>query len=183
MGGPPTREGETVLIMGTGGVSIFALQFARAIGAKVIATSSSDEKRARLEQMGAAATVNYETSAEWDAEVRELTDGKGVDLVVEVGGAGTIAKSLASLRVGGRLALIGVLTGPHDINPLLILQRLATVRGISVGSRALFEEMNEAVARHALKPVIDRVFAFGEAADAYRHLASGAHFGKVCIRL
>ncbi|WP_141733189.1 zinc-dependent alcohol dehydrogenase family protein [Oligoflexus tunisiensis] len=177
----PLRAGETVLTLGTGGVSMFALQLARAAGARVLITSSSDEKLERAKQLGASGTVNYKTHPEWDKEILKLTDGRGVDHVVEVGGPGTLQRSLNAVRIGGFVYLIGVLTG-GDINPLPILGKNATVRGIYVGSREMFEAMNSAISVNGIQPVIDRVFSFEETKDAYRHLASGSHMGKVVIR-
>ena len=174
--------GETVLVQGTGGVSIFALQLARLMGARVIVTSSSDEKLARAKALGAAHGVNYKATPEWDKAVVELTGG-GVDHVVEVGGPGTLARSLRAIRVGGKITLIGVLSGAAEINPMLIFSRRANVQGISVGSTQMFEAMNRAIAASGLKPIIDKVFAFGEAPAAYRHLQSAQHFGKVVIRV
>ena len=174
--------GETVLVQGTGGVSIFALQLARLMGARVIVTSSSNEKLARAKALGAAHGVNYKATPEWDKAVVELTGG-GVDHVVEVGGPGTLARSLRAIRVGGKITLIGVLAGAAEINPMLIFSRRANVQGISVGSTQMFEAMNRAIAASGLKPVIDKVFAFGEAPAAYRHLQSAQHFGKVVIRV
>ena len=174
--------GEIVLVQGTGGVSIFALQLARLMGARVIVTSSSDEKLARAKALGAAHGVNYKATPEWDKAVVELTGG-GVDHVVEVGGPGTLARSLRAIRVGGKITLIGVLSGAAEINPMLIFSRRANVQGISVGSTQMFEAMNRAIAASGLKPIIDKVFAFGEAPAAYRHLQSAQHFGKVVIRV
>jgi NADPH:quinone reductase-like Zn-dependent oxidoreductase len=176
--------GRTILAQGTGGVSIFALQFARLFGANAIVTSSSDDKLARAQRLGAAQMINYKTKPEWDQVARELTGGRGVDQVVEVGGAGTFARSLEAIRVGGKISLIGVLSGAnHTINPMAILARRANVQGISVGSTQMFEAMNAAIGACGLKPVVDRVFPFAEAAAAYRHLQSGSHFGKVVISL
>jgi NADPH:quinone reductase-like Zn-dependent oxidoreductase len=177
------RPGDTVLVQGTGGVSLFALQFARLAGARVIATSSSDEKLARVKELGASAGINYRTTPEWGEPVRQLTAGRGVDHVIEVGGAGTLAQSLRAVRTAGHIALIGVLSGYGQVNPLPILMKGVRVSGIYVGSRDLFEAMNRAIALHQLRPVVDRVFPFAQAADAFRHLESGAHFGKVVIRL
>ena len=174
--------GETVLVQGTGGVSIFALQLARLMGARVIVTSSSDEKLARAKALGATHGVNYKATPEWDKAVVELTGG-GVDHVVVVGGPGTLARSLRAIRVGGKITLIGVLSGAAEINPMLIFSRRANVQGISVGSTQMFEAMNRAIAASGLKPIIDKVFAFGEAPAAYRHLQSAQHFGKVVIRV
>lgn len=177
------RAGETVLVQGTGGVSLFALQFARLSGARVIATSSRDEKLDRARQLGATDGINYKTTPDWDARVRELTGGVGVDHVIEVGGAGTLPKSLRAVRMGGHIAQIGVLSGAGEVNPMPILMRNLRVQGIFVGSRAMFEAMNRAIALHQLRPVVDRVFPFDEAAEALRHLERGAHFGKVVIRV
>jgi NADPH:quinone reductase-like Zn-dependent oxidoreductase len=178
-----TRPGETVLILGTGGVSIFALQFARLAGARVIATSGSDAKLERVRQLGASDGVNYREVPDWEQAVRELSPG-GVDLVVEVGGAGTLPRSLRAVRVGGRISLIGVLAGgAGEVNPLPIVMKKVRVQGVYVGSRAMFEAMNRAIVLQRLRPVIDRVFTFAEVPDAFRYLESAAHFGKVCIRL
>ncbi len=181
-GGRPLVAGETVLVLGTGGVSIFALQLARAAGARVIATSSSDDKLARARAIGATDGVNYRTHPEWQAEVLALTDGRGVDLVVEVGGAGTLPRSIEATRIGGQVPLIGVLTG-GEINPTAVMRRSITLRGIYVGSRQMFEAMNRSLALHRIRPVIDRVFPFDEAREAYRHLQSQTHLGKVVIRI
>jgi NADPH:quinone reductase-like Zn-dependent oxidoreductase len=178
------RPGETVLVQGTGGVSLFALQFARFTGARVIATSSSDQKLERVRQLGASEGINYRTTPDWEERVRELTGGVGVDHVVEVGGAGTLAKSLRAARMGGHISLIGILAGGGaQVNPVPILMKNIRVQGIFVGSRDMFEAMNRAIALHQLRPIVDRVFPFAEARDALRYLESGAHFGKVCIRL
>jgi NADPH:quinone reductase-like Zn-dependent oxidoreductase len=178
----PLAAGEIVLIQGTGGVSIFALQFARMMGAQVIATSSSDEKLARVLALGASHGINYKTHPDWDKEVMRLTGGSGVDHVVEVGGAGTLERSIAASRIAGHIALIGVLTG-GQINPTAIMRKSLTVHGIYVGSRAMFEAMNHAITSAGLRPAIDRTFGFDEARDAYRHMQSGAHFGKVVVTL
>ncbi len=173
--------GETVLVLGTGGVSIFALQFARIHGARVIATSSSDAKLARLGELGAAGVINYKTTPDWDVQVLEMTRGEGVDHVIEVGGAGTLAKSIRSVKIGGTISLIGLLGGGGQIDPMPMLLKSVTLRGIFVGSRAMFEEMNRAMEVNQVRPVIDRIFPFSQAREAYRYLESGAHFGKVCI--
>jgi NADPH:quinone reductase-like Zn-dependent oxidoreductase len=176
------KAGDTVLVMGTGGVSIFALQFARITGARVIATSSSDAKLARLREMGAADVINYRTTPAWGKRAFEMT-AHGVDHVIEVGGAGTLANSFEAVRPGGRISLIGLLTGfGGEFNPLVVLFKSVCFQGIRVGSREMFEAMNRAIAAAQLRPVIDRTFPFAEAPDAYRYLESGAHFGKVCIR-
>lgn len=175
--------GDTVLTQGTGGVSLFALQFARLAGARVIATSSSDEKLGRVRQMGASDGINYKTMSDWDKRVRELTGGRGVDHVVEVGGAGTLTRSARATRPNGRVSLIGVLAHDGDVNLTPILMRNVRVQGILVGSRDMFEAMNRAIALSGLRPVVDRVFLFEQAVEALRYLESGAHFGKVCVRV
>jgi NADPH:quinone reductase-like Zn-dependent oxidoreductase len=176
--------GETVLLQGTGGVSLFALQFARLAGARVLVTSSSDEKLARAKALGADGCVNYRTTPEWDREILKLTEGRGVDHVVEVGGSGTLARSIGSVAAGGRIAMIGVLTGVGAaVSPYGLLGKQASLQGVYVGSRGHFERMNAAISTHRLEPIVDREFAFDDALAAYRHLESAAHFGKVVIRL
>jgi NADPH:quinone reductase-like Zn-dependent oxidoreductase len=176
------KAGQRVLVQGSGGVSIFALQLARQAGARVIATSGSPAKAERLRAMGAEAVVDYKATPDWDQEVLKLTDGRGVDLTVEVGGAGTLPRSLQATRIGGRIAVIGLLTGPGAmIDPMPILRRNLRVQGLYVGSRQMFEDLNRAIAAGGLKPVIDRVFPFAAAPDAWRHLKSQAHFGKIVI--
>jgi NADPH:quinone reductase-like Zn-dependent oxidoreductase len=177
------KPGSSVLIQGTGGVSLFALQFARLAGARLIATSSNDAKLERAKKLGADDGINYKTTPDWDKPVRELTGGAGVDHIVEVGGAGTLPKSLKAVRMGGQISLIGVLSGAGDINPMPILMKNVRVQGIYVGSRDMFDAMNRAIALHKLRPVVDRVFPFAEARDAYRYLESAAHFGKIVIRV
>jgi NADPH:quinone reductase-like Zn-dependent oxidoreductase len=175
--------GETILIQGTGGVSLFALQFARMHEVKVIATSGSADKLERVQRLGAVAGINYKTTPEWGDKVRELTGGAGVDHVVEVGGAGTLPQSLKAVRYGGRISLIGVLSGGSQFNPIMALMKHICIQGIFVGSREMFEAMNVAIARHRLRPVIDRVFPFEQLPEALRYLESGAHFGKVCLKV
>jgi NADPH:quinone reductase-like Zn-dependent oxidoreductase len=175
--------GQTVLVQGTGGVSMLALQFCKIFGADVIATSSSDAKLERAKKLGAAHGVNYKTTPDWDKAAVELTGGVGVDQVVEVGGAGTIAKSLGALRIGGKISMIGVLSGAADLNPMLIMGKRANVQGISVGSTQMFEAMNRAIAVARMKPVIDKVFPFEETPAAFRHMQSAQHFGKIVIDL
>lgn len=177
------KPGDTVLTQGTGGVSLFAIQFARLAGARVIATSSQDQKLDRLRDLGVSDGINYKKTPDWDRTVRELTGGVGVDHVIEVGGAGTLAKSIKSVRVGGHIALIGVLSGLGEVNPIPILMRSIRLQGIFVGSRSMFEAMNQAITVNRLHPVIDRVFAFEDAVAALKHLESGSHFGKVVIRV
>jgi NADPH:quinone reductase-like Zn-dependent oxidoreductase len=178
------KTGDTVLVLGTGGVSLFALQFGRLSGARVIATSSSKAKLERVAQLGASDGINYKQNPDWDKAARALTGGLGVDHVVEVGGAGTLPQSLRAVRMGGRISLIGVLAdGGGQVNPLPILMKNVRVQGIYVGSREMFEAMNRAIALHKLRPVVDRVFAFQEIRDALRYMESGAHFGKIGIRI
>lgn len=175
------KAGETVLTLGTGGVSMFAVQFARAAGARVIATSSSNEKLAQLRALGADDTINYASHPDWEHKVLRLTDGRGVDHVVEIGGGGTLPKSIASTAVNGQVHLIGVLTS-GQINPLSIMS-WKTIRGILVGSRDDFEAMNRMIEVHRIEPVIDEVFEFDRAADAYRKLEAAKHVGKIVIRV
>src|SRR5262245_49963598 len=178
------KPGITVLVLGTGGVSIFALQFARLAGARVIATSSSDAKLRRAAELGATGLINYQTTADWDQKVIELTDGIGVDHIIEVGGPGTLQRSMNAVRVGGRISVIGLLTGGDGVvNPMPILGKQIQMQGIFVGSRDMFEAMNRALTLHQFRPVIDRVFSFDEAHDALRHMERKAHFGKIVIRL
>ncbi len=177
-----TRPGETILVQGTGGVSIFALQFALMAGARVIATSKSDAKLERARTLGAWETINYVTTPDWAERALELTGGMGVDHVVEVGGPGTTDQSIKATRPGGTVSLIGVLTGlGARIDPHPVSVKGLRVQGIVVGSRAMFEDMNRAIAVNGLKPVIDRVFPFAEAREALRHLQGAGHVGKVVI--
>ncbi len=176
--------GESVLVLGTGGVSLFALQFARLAGAKVIVTSGSDEKLMRARQLGAEGCINYKKAPEWDKQVKELTGGAGVDIVVEVGGAGTLPRSLKAVRAGGRISLIGILMGnAGEINLLPVIMKNIRIEGILVGSREMFESMNQAINLYSLHPVVDRIFSFEETVQALRHMESGTHFGKICIRM
>jgi NADPH:quinone reductase-like Zn-dependent oxidoreductase len=174
------RAGETVLLQGTGGVSIFALQIAKLFGAKCLITSSSDEKLARAAKLGAAAGVNYRTNPDWDKWAKSQT-GIGVDHVVEVGGAGTLERSCKAVRTGGHIALIGVLAGTATVNPISILMRSIQVRGIFVGSRSMFEDMDRAFELHQVRPVIDSTFAFEDFLKALKHMESGSHFGKIVV--
>ncbi|HYH47095.1 MAG TPA: NAD(P)-dependent alcohol dehydrogenase [Thermoanaerobaculia bacterium] len=176
--------GDTVLVQGTGGVSLFALQIARLIGARVIVTSSSDDKLARALELGAAEGINYRTVPDWGGRAKELTGGRGVDHVIEVGGAGTLQQSLRALRFGGRISLIGVLAGGTAEIPLaLIFMQKASVQGIIVGDRDSFEAMNRALELHQLHPVIDSTFAFDQVPAALERMASGRHFGKIVIEV
>lgn len=173
---------ETVLLLGTGGVSLFALQFAKMHGARVIITSSSNEKLARAKALGANETINYQSKPDWEKEVFRLTDKGGVNQVVEVGGKGTFGKSLRSISAGGQIHLVGGVSGFTSEVPLIeIIGKMAVVRGIYVGSCEMFEAMNRAISLHQTRPIIDRVFAFADVPAAYRHQQSGAHFGKVVI--
>lgn len=180
---PPLAAGDSVLLQGTGGVSIFALQFAKALGARVLITSGHDDKLARAMKMGADAGVNYKTTPDWDKWARKESGGLGVHRVIEVGGAGTLERSVKAVKYGGDIPLIGVLSGAGTVNPINILMKAITVRGIFVGSRAMFEDMLRFIAANHIRPVIDRVFTFEEAGSAFRHLESGSHFGKVVIRV
>lgn len=176
--------GATVLTQGTGGVSLFALQFAKLAGATVIATSSSDAKLERAGALGADHLINYKAESKWGREARRLAGGLGVDQVVEVGGAGTLGQSIRAVRVGGIISLIGVLSGPaHDFQlPLVVMQNIR-LQGVTVGSRDQFETMLRAIDHHRLKPPIDKVFAMDEVHAAMDHMAAGRHFGKVCVSL
>lgn len=174
------RAGETVLLLGTGGVSIFGLQIAAMHGAQAIITSSSDAKLERARAMGAWQTVNYRETPDWETRVLDLTDGKGVDHVVEVGGAGTLEKSIASVRVGGHIALIGVLTG-GTINPTLLMRNSIRLHGIYVGSQAMFASMNRAFSAAKLEPVIDEEIPFESARDAFHSMRRAGHFGKIVV--
>jgi NADPH:quinone reductase-like Zn-dependent oxidoreductase len=163
-------------------VSIAALQFAKAAGARVIATSSSDDKAARARALGASDVVNYQRTPEWEQEVRTLTSGRGVDCVIEIGGAGTLARSIRSLARGGKVCLIGFLAGRDgDTNPTPLMMVGGSLHGIFVGDRAMFEEMNQAIEVNSLRPVIDKVFPFDSAPLAYQHQASRAFVGKIVI--
>jgi NADPH:quinone reductase-like Zn-dependent oxidoreductase len=176
--------GQTVLLQGTGGVSVFGLQLAHAMGMQTIITSSSDDKLAKAKKLGANQTINYKTTPEWEKSAMEFTQGRGVDAVVEVGGAGTLTKSFGAIRVGGKISMIGNLSGPaSELNPGLIMGKRANIQGISVGSTQMFEALNRAIAANKIKPVIDKVFGFDEVKAAYNHMAAGAHFGKIVIRV
>ncbi len=176
--------GDTVLVQGTGGVALFALQFAKMAGARVILTSSRDDKLARGRQLGADHVINYNATPDWDRVVKELTAGEGCDLVVEVGGGGTLERSVRAARVGGTLSMIGVLSGAKAEIPLpLVVMRNLRLQGVTVGSRDGFEAMCRAIGRHRMRPVVDRVYDFDDVASAFAHLEGGHHMGKVCIRI
>jgi len=176
--------GESVLLQGTGGVSIFGLQLARMMGISAVVTSSSEAKLERAKALGADHGINYKTTPDWDKAARALTGGRGVDQVLEVGGAATLVRSFGAIRVGGKISIIGGLSGgATDFNAGLIFTRQANVQAISVGSTQMFEAMNAAIAANGIKPVIDCVFGFKEAQAAFRHMEAGAHFGKIVIRV
>ena len=177
----PLMAGETVLVQGTGGVSIFALQFAKMMGAKVIATSSSDEKLERLGKLGADHLINYRTEPKWGRVARDLSDG-GVDHVVEIGGSGTMPQSIEATRFGGHIALIGVLAGIEGpISTATLMRKQIRLQGLTVGSRRQQIDMIKAIDANGLKPVIDTSFPLEGLADAFRHQESGRHFGKICV--
>lgn len=177
------EPGKTVLVQGTGGVSIFALQFAHAMGARVLVTSSRDDKLERALALGAGSGINYKLNADWDKWARDQTDGMGVDIVVEVGGAGTLERSAKSVRHGGYIGLIGVLAGGASFNPIVLLMKAIRLQGIFVGSRTMFVDMYRFIVGKRIRPVIDRIYRFDDAVVAFRHLESGSHFGKVVIEI
>jgi NADPH:quinone reductase-like Zn-dependent oxidoreductase len=176
------RPNEWVLTQGTGGVSLLALQFAKIMHARVISTSSRDDKLERVRGMGADELVNYATRPDWDKAAREITKGRGVDHIVEVGGEGTMAKSMRAVRPGGTIYVIGVLSGRGDITFIPLFMRNLRLQGIFVGSRAMAEDMLVAMAAHDVHPTIDRVFGFSELREALRYMERGSHFGKICLR-
>jgi NADPH:quinone reductase-like Zn-dependent oxidoreductase len=179
----PIKPGDTVLVQGTGGVSIFALQFAKAIGAKVIATSSSDAKLERVRALGADHTINYKATADWGAKARELTGGKGVDVVVEVGGENTLGQSMDAARVGGSIVVIGVLGGfTAPVMVPLVFSKNLHIHGISVGSREQFDDMCAHIEKWKLKPVVDKTFPFDDVPQALKLMESAGHFGKIVVR-
>ena len=180
--GRPVRPGETVLVLGTGGVSIWALQLAKAAGCKVVATTSRDGKAQRLKALGADEVINYTTHEDWDQEVMRVTGGRGVDAVVEVGGAGTLQRSYNSLSRGGKIGLIGVMTQGTS-NPHTLMMKGGSLHGIFVGDRHLFEQLNAAINVTGIKPLIDQVFPFADAKAAYHHQHSGDFMGKVVIAI
>ena len=178
------KPGDTVLILGTGAVSLFALQFAKAAGARVIATSSSEEKLEKLKRLGADTVVNYKAVPDWGRKVKDLTGGRGVDHVIEVGGPGTLTQSITACRTGGHIALIGVLTGfAAEVSIPALFSNQIRISGISIGSRTDQEEMIRAITANRLKPVIDRRFPLQEIVAAFKHYESQKHFGKVCLEL
>lgn len=177
------KAGDTVLLLGTGGVSIFALQFAKIMGASVIHLSSSDAKLGRVKSMGADHLINYRSTPDWDRRVLDLTEGRGADLIVEVGGAGTLERSLRAVKVGGVVATIGLVAGVGQINPLPLISRAINLAGVYVGSREMFRSMNKSIEVAALKPVIDCSFHIDEALEAYEYMRNGSHLGKVVVSI
>ena len=176
------KAGDTVLVLGTGGVSIFALQIAKAMGATVIATSSSDVKLERTRSLGADHTINYRHHPDWGTRVLDWTGGSGVDHVIEVGGPGTLPQSMAAVAIGGHIALIGVLTGrAGEIATAHLMAKQARLQGLIVGSRRHQMDFVRAIDAADIKPVIDRSFDLDKIADAFRYEASGQHFGKICL--
>jgi NADPH:quinone reductase-like Zn-dependent oxidoreductase len=175
------KAGDTVLTLGTGGVSIFALQIAKLFGARVIATSSSDAKLEKLKELGADEVINYKAREDWERAVFELTSKRGVDHIIEVGGSGTLSKSVKAVRHAGHVAVIGVLSDGDKFDPTPILMKGIRMQGIFVGSREMFEDLNRFIGEKQMRPVIDRKFGFGELKQALRYLESGAHFGKVVV--
>ena len=177
------RAGETILTLGTGGVSVFAIQIAKLFGSRVIATTGSEEKEARLRELGVDQIINYRNREDWDAAVHDLTDKVGVDHVVEVGGGGTLARSINAVRVGGHIAMIGALEQSGEFSYVPLFMKLIRMHGIFVGSRKMFEDLNRAIMAAGLKPVIDRTFEFGEVREALRYMQSGKHFGKIVVKI
>lgn len=179
------KAGDVVVVHGTGGVALFALQFAKLHGASVIVTSGSDDKLQRAMELGADYGINYRKTPDWDRLVLEWTDGRGADHVVDLGGASTLNRSVSACRFDGRISLVGVLSGA-EVNGFRLVpafQKRIRLQGINVGNRDMFEAMNRAIAASRLRPVIDRVFPFEQAVEAFRYLAKGLHFGKVCISI
>jgi NADPH:quinone reductase-like Zn-dependent oxidoreductase len=177
------RPGDTVVLQGTGGVSIFGLQFAHAAGLQTIITSSSDEKLGRAKDLGADVGVNYRQEPEWAKPVRAATGGVGADVILEVGGGGTIEQSMRAIRVGGHIAIIGVVAGAgNPFNPAGLIGNSAKLQGLSVGSRVMFEAMCEAIGQHHIRPVVDKVFPWTDARKAFEAMAGGEHFGKIVLK-
>jgi NADPH:quinone reductase-like Zn-dependent oxidoreductase len=175
------RPGDSVVVLGTGGVALFALQFARLLGARVIVTSSSDHKLSRARELGAAAGINYKLTPDWPGAVVELTGGVGADHVVDT--VGGLKDAIAAVRLGGAVAFVGLLSGmTAELDLVTFMGKCARIEAVDVGSRAMFEAMNKAIAFHGTRPVVDRVFAFDELGAALTHLSEGRHFGKVCLR-
>ena len=176
------KAGETVLLQGTGGVSIFALQFAKMAGARVIITSSSDQKIERLKEMGADYTINYRTVSNWDEQAMEITDGKGVDHIVEIGGAETLDQSLNAIKIGGQISLIGILSGQtSEINIVKSFIKQARLQGVLVGNRTQQQDMIKAIEVNEIKPVVDKVFSLENIVDAFKYQETNRHIGKICL--
>ncbi len=178
------KAGDVVVCQGTGGVSMFGLQFARMLGAEVIVTSSSDDKLARAAELGAAHGINYKTEPKWGKAVRKLTDGRGADHIIEVGGAGTLQQSMSAVRYGGQISVIGVLSGAvEDLSIIPILMHNIRVQGIFVGSREMHDNMVRAIEANRMRPLVDRVFEFDQAKQALEYMKAGKHFGKVVVKV
>ncbi len=182
--GRPVRPGDNVLVLGTGGVSLQALQLAKAAGARVLVTSSDDKKLERARALGASGLINYKTHPEWHTEVMRLTNGHGADCVIEVGGAGTLKSSMLSLAYAGKIAMIGVLSGfQGDTNPHAVMLKGGNMHGIFVGNRAMFETMNTAIEVNDIHPIIDKIFTFSQTAEAFAYMQGQSHFGKVVLSI
>jgi NADPH:quinone reductase-like Zn-dependent oxidoreductase len=178
----PMKPGDSVVVLGTGGVAIFALQFAHLLGARVIVTSSSDQKLSRAKELGAAEGVNYRRTPDWPIAVKELTHGLGADYVVDT--VGNLKEAISAVRLGGVVAFVGLLAGmTAEIDLVTFMGKCARVEAVDVGSREMFEHMNKAIEYHKMRPVVDRVFGFGEIGDALNHLREARHFGKLCLRV
>jgi NADPH:quinone reductase-like Zn-dependent oxidoreductase len=182
--GNPLQAGDTVLCLGTGGVSILGMQLAVAAGARAIVTSSSDEKLERAKSLGASDGINYKRTPDWEKEVARLTGGRGVQHIIEIGGAGTLARSFEAIGFGGKIALIGFLAGQAaPLNPVSMMLKGGSLQGIGVGSTAMFEQMNRAIEINRIQPAVGRVFPFDEASAAFRCLAAGDFVGKIVITI
>ncbi len=179
--GQRIRPGSSVLLLGTGGVSVFGLQFAKMLGARAIITSSSDAKLEQMRALGADVTINYRSNEDWQREVLDATGGEGVDLVLEVGGGQTLQRSMSCARYGGEIALIGMVSGQAPVDPFPLLSRSVNLRGVYVGGRRMFADMITAIEVNRMEPIVDRVFSFDQAQEAYRHLRAQEHVGKVVI--
>jgi NADPH:quinone reductase-like Zn-dependent oxidoreductase len=178
------QQGQTVVIQGTGGVALFSLKFAKALGARVILLSSQADKLKKAEEMGADILINYKDQPEWDKIVLEKTNGKGADLVIELGGSGTLERSMNAAKISGRISMIGVLTGVSgQVNPMSIIRKCLSVNGIYVGSGDMQKQMHAALEANKIRPEIDRIFTFDQAKDAFAYLESAKHFGKIVVRV
>jgi NADPH:quinone reductase-like Zn-dependent oxidoreductase len=177
------KKGDTVLCQGTGGVSLFALQFAKAAGAKVLITSSSNEKLERAKQLGADQLINYREREDWDTVALEMTEKRGVDHVIEIGGPGTLQRSMRAAKMAGRIAVIGVVAGKGEFSNVPIFMKALRLIGVFVGSRAMFEEMNRTIESHGIRPVVDRTFGFDQVREALELMKRGQHFGKLVVKI